>query len=230
MGNHFHLLIETPDANLSRGMQHLNSVYTQGFNFRHQRAGHLFQGRFKAILVERESYLLELCRYIALNPVRAGMVDRPDRYMWSSYNATAGLTKSAPWLSTNWLLSQFGSRLVNAQKAYAKFVAQGIGKDSPWSKLHAQVLLGSPAFIAEMTPRIDEKEALSEVPRTQRFLTRPTLDNLLDPISLNEKSMRDQQIRLAYQEHGYRMIEISQNIGLHYSTVSRIINSVRRAQ
>jgi putative transposase len=85
MGNHYHLLLETIDGNLSAGMRYINGVYTQYFNHRHDRVGHVFQGRFKAILVEKERYLLELCRYVVLNPVRAGMVKLPEEYGWSSY-------------------------------------------------------------------------------------------------------------------------------------------------
>ena len=95
MDNHYHLMIETPDANLSRGMRQLNGVYTQKYNWWHSKTGHIFQGRYKAILVEKENYLLELCRYVVLNPVRANMVDKPEEWKWSSYGATAGLTKSA---------------------------------------------------------------------------------------------------------------------------------------
>ena len=91
MGNHYHLMVETPSANLSKGARQLNGVYTQRFNRRHRRVGHLLQGRYKAILVERDSYLLELCRYIVLNPVRAGTVRRAGDYRWSSYRATAGV-------------------------------------------------------------------------------------------------------------------------------------------
>ena len=80
MNNHYHLVIETPDGNLSLGMRQLNGVYTQGFNRRHKRAGHLFQGRFKAVVVQKESHLLETCRYVVLNPVRGRRVDRPDRW------------------------------------------------------------------------------------------------------------------------------------------------------
>ena len=91
MGNHYHLLVETPESNLSRGMRRLNGSYAQRFNWRHQRVRHLLQGRFKSLVVERETYLLELCRYVVLNPVRAGMVATPADWPWSSYGATAGL-------------------------------------------------------------------------------------------------------------------------------------------
>lgn len=101
MDNHYHLLIETSEGNLSPGMRQLNGVYTQRFNRRHARAGHVFQGRFKAILVERESYLLELARYIVLNPVRTKKVKHQGRYPWSSYAATAGAIASPAWLNTD---------------------------------------------------------------------------------------------------------------------------------
>ncbi len=110
MDNHYHLLLETPQENLSAGMRQLNGVYTQRFNRCHARVGHVFQGRFKAVLVERDSYLLELCRYVVLNPVPAGMVKQPERYRWSSYRATAGLEKAPEWLTRAWVLGQFSSQ------------------------------------------------------------------------------------------------------------------------
>ena len=101
MGNHYHLVIETPDGNLSKGMRQLNGVYTQYSNRRHRRVGHLFQGRYKAILVDGDSYLLELGRYVVLNPVRAGMVKEPGEWPWSSYLAMVGKQPSPPWLETD---------------------------------------------------------------------------------------------------------------------------------
>ena len=116
MNNHYHLLIETPDGNLSSGMRQLNGVYTQRFNRKHSRVGHIFQGRFKAILVQKESYLLELCRYVVLNPVRARTVDDPKNWKWSSYAGTGGINKSHACLTTHWILGQFGTRKNTAQK------------------------------------------------------------------------------------------------------------------
>jgi REP element-mobilizing transposase RayT len=108
MDNHYHLLMETPRPTLSRDMRQLNGVYTQAFNRRHQRVGHLFQGRFKAILVQKETHLLELCRYVVLNPVRAKLVTRPRQWAWSSYRVTGGEGPSPEWLTTAWVLAQFG--------------------------------------------------------------------------------------------------------------------------
>jgi REP element-mobilizing transposase RayT len=106
MDNHYHLLIETPEGNLSMGMRHLNGVYTQSFNRQHQRVGNIFQGRFKAVMVEKESHLLELCRYVVLNQVRAEMVSTAQKWPWSSYRATVG-TNTTPYLTTGWILAQF---------------------------------------------------------------------------------------------------------------------------
>ena len=108
MANHCHLLIETPQPNLSRGMRQLNGVYTQVFNRRHHRVGHLLHGRFSAILVEKEPHVLELCRYVVLNPVRAKAVTWPGDWLWSSYCATVGELPAPAWLTMDWVLGQFG--------------------------------------------------------------------------------------------------------------------------
>jgi putative transposase len=109
MTNHYHIVVETQAGNLSKGMRHMNGVYTQRFNRRHGRVGHVFQGRYKAILVDREPYLLELVRYVILNPVRAGMVTSPAHWRWSSYHATVGQMPAPDWLDTDWVLSQFAA-------------------------------------------------------------------------------------------------------------------------
>jgi len=133
MSNHYHLLVETIDGNLSKGMRQLNGVYTQRFNRRHRMVGHLYQGRYKAILVQKENYLLELARYVVLNPVRAGMVKQPEEWHWSSYLAMTGLSNVPEWLDTDWLLSQFGRQRQGAITSYRRFVmermAQPVGPD-----------------------------------------------------------------------------------------------------
>ena len=127
MTNHYHLLIETPDANLSQGMRQLNGVYSQKFNRIHKRVGHVFQGRYKAIMVEKESYLLELTRYIVLNPVRAKMVYFAQEWEWSSYRAMIGQSTLPFWLHTDWVLSAFNPTKGRAIEAYKKFVSEGKG-------------------------------------------------------------------------------------------------------
>ena len=112
--NHYHILVETPEANLAQGMRQLNGVYTQRFNCSHDRVGHVFQGRYKAIMVERDSYLLELARYVVLNPLRAKMVEHLEAWPWSSFLATCGQAASPSWLQTDWILGQFGAHRSSA--------------------------------------------------------------------------------------------------------------------
>ena len=224
MDNHYHLLIETPKPNLSLGMRQLNGVYTQRFNRLHKRVGHLFQGRFKAILVERDNYLLELCRYIVLNPVRAHMVISVDQYPWSSYLATVGEIPIPAGLTIDWLLSQFAKTRVVARKRYKAFVEEGVGKASPWAELKGQVLLGSEQFIKKMTPLLDEHVTAIEVPKSQRLLHRPTLEQLFTDVKT--KSDRNDTMAKCYLEYAYTQAEIASYLGLHYATVSRIIKLI----
>lgn len=227
MDNHYHLLIETPDANLQTGMRQLNGVYTQQFNRRHARVGPVFQGRYKAILVDKDSYLLELCRYVVLNPVRANMVALPEHYRWSSYAAMMGARQGVSWLSTDWILSQFSSRRTLARKRYQQFVLEGIGQASPWSQLKGQVLLGSETFVDALRPYIQDAEKLDEVPRAQRLLNRPTLADLFKRKKKLIKAERDDKIRAAHLQYGYTLAEIGRFLDLHYSTISRVVSGDR---
>jgi len=143
MTNHYHILIETPEANLAQGMRQLNGVYTQRFNRAHERVGHVFQGRYKAILVEPDSYLLELARYVVLNPLRANMVKRLEAWPWSSYLAMCGQTAATPWLQTDWILGQFGQRRSNAIAKYVAFVHEGARLPSVWAQLQGQIFLNA---------------------------------------------------------------------------------------
>jgi putative transposase len=227
MDNHYHLLIETPEGHVSRGMRQLNGVFTQRMNRRHGRVGHLFQGRFKAIVVERESYLLELCRYIVLNPIRAGMVRQLEHYPWSSYPATRGLVECPGWLNSDWVLSQFGGRRANAQRRYAEFVGEGRGLPSPWSAVRGQALLGSESFVDTMRPLLEEKQTLKEIPRGQRLLHRPSLTQLFTNVVRADKRLRDVTIRTACVDYGYSMATIAHHADIHYSTVSKIVKGER---
>ena len=221
MGNHYHLMIETPQPNLSQGMRQLGTLYAQNFNRRHGRPGHVFQGRFKAILVERESHWLEVCRYVVLNPVRAGLVRAPEGYVWSSYRATAGLAARPPWLWTDWVLGQFGRRRRDAATRYREFVREGLGGASPWSQLHGQMMLGTDHFAHSMQRHLSGKADLSEVPKRQRFAHRPSLAALF--ATATGARQRDKAIRGAHIEHGYTLIEIGRHLGLHYTTISKAV-------
>lgn len=224
MSNHYHLLIETPDGNLSKGMRQLNGVYTQYSNRRHQRVGHLFQGRYKAILVQKEAYLLEVARYIVLNPVRAAMVRSAGDWPWSSYRATAGRQTRSSVLTTDWILSAFGTQSQQAQIAYRQFVSDGRGQPSPWGALSNQVFLGDDAFVENMRERIDSlNRPLAEIPRAQRA-------GRAQPIShyVSQSNTRDEAIAKSYASGGYSMKEIGDYFGLHYSRISRIVRNVEQ--
>lgn len=226
MDNHYHLLIETPEGNLSAGMRQLNGVYTQAFNRVHHRDGHLFKGRFKAILVEKESYLLELCRYIVLNPVRAGITAQPEEYRWSSYLAMLGSVPRPLFLATEWLLGNFSTALAESCRRYRNYVKEGMSvNESPWEKLTGQILLGTEAFVQQARGLLGEKGDIAEITRIQRHVGRPQLDELFSPGSTLAKTERNRMIRLAHGKHGYTLKEISQALGVHYTTVSKVINS-----
>ena len=218
MGNHYHLLIETPDGNLSKGMRQLNGVYTQRFNQAYQRVGHVFQGRYKSILVQKDAYLLELSRYIVLNPVRAHMVRSAKDWAWSNYRATAGMAAAPKWLETDWILAAFEQHRHEAQSAYRRFVAEGRNQPSPWEDLKNQIYLGSEAFVAEMQGQVSQNQPLSEIPRSQcRPAARPLTEYF------DQQWDRDAGIAEAFRSGSYSMREIGDHVGLHYSTVSRIV-------
>jgi len=219
MTNHFHIVVETPEANLSKGMRQLNGVYTQATNRRHGLVGHLFQGRFKAILVERDAYLLELARYVVLNPVRAGIVQQAGDWPWSSYRAVVGQEVAPAWLETDWLLGQFGAERARAQAGYADFVRQGIDEPSVWDGLRHQVFLGSEGFIERHRGAASEPlERLREVPRAQR---RPLAKPLVE-FARRYRDRREAMAR-AFQTGVYTMQEIADFFDVHYSTVSRAV-------
>lgn len=179
MGNHYHLLLETPEPNLSRGMHRVNAIYSQAFNRRHDRAGHLLQGRFKAILVEKERHLLELVRYVVLNPVRAGLVASAGDWSWSNYRATAGLQRPPEWLDTEWTTAQFGSG-TGARRAYQEFVAAGVaGLAQPWKSIAGQLFLGGEDFRRRMLELVKTSAVSTEVPREQRLPSRPALEDVV---------------------------------------------------
>jgi len=182
MENHYHLLIETPEPNLSRGMRRLNGSYTQRFNWRHQRVGHLLQGRFKSLVVERDTYLLELCRYVVLNPVRAGRVGTPQEWSWSSYGATAGLRVVPAWLDAASVLSLFDPLQDAARQAYTRFVADGIGRPSPWSQITGQIFLGSPTFLERVAALLPDTRP-ANVPLAQTDPTRLAASEVMNRVA-----------------------------------------------
>lgn len=223
MNNHYHLLIETPSVNLSRGMRQLNGLYTQRFNQRHQRVGHLFQGRYKAILVDKDNYLLELSRYVVLNPVRASIVKDPGVWRWSTYQATAGQEEGIPCLTTDWILSQFDKEQKKAANLYQAFVLSGIKAESPLKAVKGQLFLGQENFIDEIKHLMSGKENLKEITKKQYYVTRPPLNEIFEP---KDKKSRAQAMYEAHQQYGYTLKDIAEYIGVHYTTVSRVIKRI----
>jgi putative transposase len=129
LGTHYHLAIRTPDANIDRGMQWLNAVYAKTFNKRHERFGHLVSERYSSRVVDSEEYAVELCRYIPLNPVKAGVCTAPQRWPWSSYPATIGRATVPPYLDPSWVLDRFGADVATAQAVLHAWVTAGLGQD-----------------------------------------------------------------------------------------------------
>ncbi len=224
MDNHYHLLIETPDANLSRGMRQLNGVYTQKYNGRHGKTGHVFQGRYQSIVVEKGHYLLELCRYVVLNPVRADMVQKPDEWKWSSYEATAGLKAVPDYLTASWILKLFSSNKKEAQRRYRTFVREGIKQSSPWGDLQGQILLGKEGFVDTFKDHLTDKEHCKEIPRVQRYVNRPPLSKLF--LAGENRAKRNKHIYTAHIQNGYTLKEIADHLEIHYTTASKAIRSL----
>ncbi len=221
MSNHYHLLIETGSPNLSKGMKHLNGAYTQAYNRTHNRVGHVYQGRFKSILVQKESYLLELARYIVLNPVRARMVRSAKDWKWSSYRATAGLAMGESCLTIDWLLSSFSKRRSLAQQKYRNFVKEGRNQPSPWVQLKNQIYLGSDDFVENIQSKLDPKQSLKDIPRKQKLAP-------AKPVSYYQKkySNRKEAMAMSYLSGHYTLSEVGTWFGCSYATVSRAVKAI----
>ena len=163
MTNHYHLLIETPEKNLSRIMHHINSSYTTYTNIKRKRSGHLFQGRYKAIIVDKDNYLLELSRYLHLNPVRAKMTQRPEEYAHSSYRAFVSKTEES-LVTTNTILDMVANSTTDAKDCYRSFVESALGEElnGPVGKVYGGIVLGCDGFIKEVLNRLEEDQLASE--------------------------------------------------------------------
>ncbi|MDQ6800410.1 MAG: transposase [Acidobacteriota bacterium] len=183
MPNHFHLVVQLTSETLSRGMQWLNFRYAQAINRRHQRVGHLYQGRFNASLIEKETYFLEVLRYVVLNPVRARMVTRPEDYAWSSHRAVLGTVESPEWLAVDDVLAQFAPWRDLARVNYRQFVDAAIGADaSPWAK-RVGIYLGSETWMKRVQEQVDLKPRADEHPRMQRVVQTPTMARVIAAVA-----------------------------------------------
>lgn len=221
MGNHFHLLLETEDPNLSRGMRQLNGVYSQYFNRRHAMVGHVFQGRFKAILVQKESYLLELARYIVLNPVRANLVAHPEDWPWSSYRLTGANAPAPAWLNTRWILEKLGGAETDPIASYRAFVQAGIGKASPLVYAHGQLFLGDAAFVEELQAQ-PEIVGINSITPIHRQALVPTLQTYLENFP-----DRDEAMARAHATAMYSITAIARHFKVTDNTAARAIKRWR---
>jgi putative transposase len=220
MYNHFHLLLEPSQLPISRMMQQLNSSYSQRFNCRHERVGHVLQGRFKALLIDRDDYFRRVLRYIVLNPVRASVVQHPADWPWSSYRATAGLVEKPPFLALDDVWKAFeAANERRAQEVYADFVGAGAANvgDAP----SGPVVYGSGAFVNRVGVALAPHRDQHDIVYAERFAVRPTLDHLFT--SAGDPHARDVSMREAYERHGYTLREIGDFVGRHPGTVWRRI-------
>ena len=183
MSNHFHLVIETPERlTLSQGMQWLCGTYVGWFNRKYKRAGHLFQGRFKSFIIEKEAYLLEVLRYVVLNPVRAKMVARPEDYLWSSYRATMGLEIAPEWLDLKAIELSFGEE--SWQSTYRVWVDERVGSEERlWDQLMNGIYLGTTAWLKTVRKHVEIRPWSDEHPKTQRAVGRPAMATIVEAVA-----------------------------------------------
>ena len=228
MSNHYHLIVETPSGNLSQIMQHINGAYTNYFNTKRKRSGHLFQGRYKGILVEADEYALELSRYIHLNPVRIGIVNEPGDYKWSSFQEYAGKRKAPDWLSTEFILGYFDKSEQAAQKQYNEFVEEVLGKEheSPLLQMVASTILGTPEFVAAIQEQhLDGKSPHRNLPALKQLKGKPTIDQIVEitenVINADEKLATKVAIHLCHRYSGAKLKEIGERFGVKESAVSQ---------
>jgi putative transposase len=218
MTNHYHLLVETPESNLSNGMRELNGRYCQSFNLKHSRSGHVLQGRFDSRIVQKDAYLLAVSRYIVMNPVRAHLVNEPSSWPWSSYHATVSKANWAPFLSREFTLAYFSTDEDKARAEYRQFVTAPCDS-SPWDDLRGGVLLGTDEFAKSIEHHFRQKCGDRNIPLYQLLAARVALQSIF----ANPRLRRDELIRRAYYEHGYKMKEIAAFLGITAARVSQIV-------
>jgi REP element-mobilizing transposase RayT len=244
MRNHDHLFVETPEPNLSAGMQYLNGSYTSYFNRRHRRCGHLFQGRFKGHLIEEQGYFLEVSRYIHLNPVRAKVVARPEQYPWSSYRGYQRASRTVAWVTYDRVLGEFGGSRSVARRAYARFVQAGVEEPppSPFAEALEGMLLGSDTFVARVRRLLDDRPTDRSVPQLERVRGRPSLEEIVGvvgehfgvdatlwlPGRRSDDASRAVAAYLARRCFGYPAGEVANVLG--YQSGSSITRAVARVE
>lgn len=228
MSTHYHIFLETPRGNLSQIMRHINGAYTTYYNVKRKRAGHLFQGRYKAILVEADAYATELSRYVHLNPVRAGMVVRPEEYQWSSYRGYLG-TDAPPWLKTEFILGYFGEEVVAARNGYRAFIEDLLDKkyENPLDHAAASAILGSQDFIEDITVQyIDERDLDQNIPGLGWLAHRPQyeeIERIVNARLMDQPELiRDVSIHCCKKYSGSRLKDIGEYFGRSDAAISQV--------
>jgi REP element-mobilizing transposase RayT len=228
MKNHYHILLETPEGNLSRIMLHINGAYTAFFNKKWDRAGHLFQGRYKSIVVDSDSYLFELSRYIHLNPLRAGLTSNPFRYRWSSLGAYTGQRAVLEWLNTGGVLSPFGKTRTDQWRGYTAFIREAINRKSvnPLEKTVASTILGNQAFVDKIKKQVLRNRTVErEIPSLRELRDRPDLDSIIRKTNLvfssDSVEARRAALFFCHRYSGEQLKAIASCFGIGESAVSQ---------
>lgn len=227
LSNHYHILIETPAGNLSQIMRHINGAYTTYFNVKRKRSGHLFQGRYKSILVEADEYATELSRYIHLNPVRAGMVGLPEEYRWSSYRSYIGQSAAPEWLKMEMIHGYFDKTSKEAGKKYRIFVEEmlSVECDSPLQGAIGTAVLGSAEFVEIVTTtQLTAQKIDREVPTLRYFASHPSPEEIVRAVESvmreNEKQARQVCMHLCHKYSGEKLQELGVLFKVGVSAIS----------
>jgi len=237
MGNHYHLLLETPRGNLSKILHHINGAYTTYFNIKRSRSGHLFQGRFKGILVEKDAYCKELSRYIHLNPVRAGLVKTPSEYPWSSYRYFIGKDRRPEWLTTELVLGDFGGEERKRYRGYREYVERGETREleSPLKRVVASTFLGSEEFINDIKTKYLERMKIDKrnIPSIKKVFRGPSFEDIekevVKVLGKDRTFYKKICIYMSHQYSGMRLDEVGAHFGMKGGAVSQLSRRLKEA-
>ncbi|MCL5422073.1 MAG: transposase [Nitrospirae bacterium] len=246
MDNHYHLILETPKGNLVQVMQGINGGFTGYFNRRYGRSGHLFQGRYKGVLVDKDSYLVELSRYVHLNPVRASVVKRPEEYKWSSYPGYIAKGKEVTYVEYAWVLSKFGNDIKRGREKYRRYVEEGLKEgreETPLKAVQGQVVLGGEDFVEKIKRMLKGRELSSDILERKRFMVVPNPGDVIKEVAktfetdeelIKKKGRKDNTARKAaiyfvQRYSGLSNEEIGKIFGgIHFSAVSKASDRLKK--
>lgn len=226
MPNHYHLLVQTIDPNLSEGMRQLNGIYTQKYNFRHDRYGHVFQGRYKSILVDLDDYKYQIIRYIALNPVRAKLTISPYKYKWSSHLEMLNKQKPSGCLHTQKALKLFDKNNTRAREIYKEYIGSKIDDEDLKENIHGGIVLGGIEFMEKIKKYIQDKKDIKDISKKERFAHRPKLIEIFK--NIKNKEERNKKIAGAHLKYGYSLSEIGRELNMHHSSIGKIVQGERK--